>query len=175
MERNHKRISFKNRCYKNKNNFITKVVYAANVVCTFASGLLDKARTNWTIKAEKQREKNDEFLKLATSINQDNFIVDDLDNDENEEFPFVEYFTADEYEEFKKRITEYPFLKEQIENSKEYLNAMEGQMEYFRNAYNKQLEMHETLIQSVKNFSDNLVQRNFIEAKDKGLDTDSKK
>lgn len=98
-----------------------------------------------------------------------------LDNDENEEFPFVEYFTADEYEEFKKRITEYPFLKEQIENSKEYLNAMEGQMEYFRNAYNKQLEMHETLIQSVKNFSDNLVQRNFIEAKDKGLDTDSKK
>ena len=98
-----------------------------------------------------------------------------LDNDENEEFPFVEYFTADEYEEFKQRITEYPFLKEQIENSKEYLNAMEGQMEYFRNAYNKQLEMHETLIQSVKNFSDNLVQRNFIEAKDKGLDTDSKK
>ena len=80
-----------------------------------------------------------------------------------------------EYEEFKKWITEYPFLKEQIENSKEYLNAMEGQMEYFRNAYNKQLEMHETLIQSVKNFSDNLVQRNFIEAKDKGLDTDSKK
>ena len=41
---------------ENKNNFITKVVYAANVVCTFASGLLDKARTNWTIKAEKQRE-----------------------------------------------------------------------------------------------------------------------
>ena len=41
---------------ENKNNFITKVVYAANVVCTFASGLLDKARTNWTIKVEKQRE-----------------------------------------------------------------------------------------------------------------------
>lgn len=41
---------------ENKNNFITKVVYAANVVCTFASGLLDKARTNWTIKVEKRRE-----------------------------------------------------------------------------------------------------------------------
>lgn len=40
---------------ENKNNFITKVVYAANVVCTFASGLLDKARTNWTIKARKTR------------------------------------------------------------------------------------------------------------------------
>ncbi|WP_395043558.1 DEAD/DEAH box helicase [Flavobacterium sp.] len=39
---------------------------------------------NELLKAEKQREKNEEFLKLATSINQDNFIVDDLDNDENE-------------------------------------------------------------------------------------------
>ena len=125
--------------------------------------------------------------KLKNPYSKDFAISEDLKNalfsdkfqtnsdNENEEFPYVEYFTADEYEEFKKRITEYPFLKEQIENSKEYLNAMEGQMEYFRNAYNKQLEMHETLIQSVKNFSDNLVQRNFIEAKDKGLDTDSKK
>ena len=61
-------------------------------------------------------------------------------------------------------------LKEQIQNSKEYLNTIENQMEYFKNAYNKQLEMHENLVQSVKNFSDNLMQRNYIEAKEKGLD-----
>jgi hypothetical protein len=94
------------------------------------------------------------------------------DIQENEEFPYVEYFTEEEYEEFKKRITEYPFLKEQIENSKEYLKAMENQIEYFRTSYNKQLEIHESLVHSVKNFSDNLVQRNFIEAKEKGLDKD---
>ena len=108
-----------------------------------------------------------------------NFIFSDsfqtISDNENEEFPHVEYFTSDEYEEFKKRITEYPFLKEQIESSKQHLEAMEKQIEYFRFSYNKQLEIHEKLIQSVKNFSDNLVQRNFIEAKDKGLDTDSKK
>lgn len=92
------------------------------------------------------------------------------DTQENEEFPYVEYFTEEEYEEFKKRITEYPFLKEQIENSKEYLKAMENQIEYFRTSYNKQLEIHENLVHSVKNFSDNLIQRNFIEAKEKGLD-----
>lgn len=92
------------------------------------------------------------------------------DTEENEDFPYVEYFTEQEYEEFKKRITEYPFLKEQIENSKEYLKAMENQIEYFRNSYNKQLEIHENLVHSVKNFTDNLVQRNFIEAKEKGLD-----
>lgn len=92
------------------------------------------------------------------------------DTQENEEFPYVEYFTEEEYEEFKKRITEYPFLKEQIENSKEYLKAMENQIEYFRTSYNKQLDIHENLVHSVKNFSDNLIQRNFIEAKEKRLD-----
>lgn len=85
------------------------------------------------------------------------------DDNENEEFPFVEYFTADEYQEFKKRITEYPFLKEQIENSKDHLEALEKQIEYFRFSYNKQLEIHEKLIDAFK-------QRNFIEAKEKGLD-----
>ena len=82
----------------------------------------------------------------------------------------TEYFTEEEYLEFQKRLTEFPILIEHIQNSKEYLNTIENQMEYFKNAYNKQLEMHENLVQSVKNFSDNLMQRNYIEAKEKGLD-----
>ena len=82
----------------------------------------------------------------------------------------TEYFTDEEYQEFQKRLTEYPILKQQIQNSKEYLSTIENQMEYFKNAYNRQLDMHENLIQSVKSFSDNLTQRNFIEAKEKGLD-----
>ncbi len=86
-----------------------------------------------------------------------------ISDNENEEFPHVEYFTSDEYEEFKKRITEYPFLKEQIESSKQHLEAMEKQIEYFRFSYNKQLEIHEKLIDSFR-------ERNFIEAKEKGLD-----
>ena len=96
-----------------------------------------------------------------------NFIFSDsfqtISDNENEEFPHVEYFTSDEYEEFKKRITEYPFLKEQIESSKQHLEAKEKQIEYFRFSYNKQLEIHEKLIDSFR-------ERNFIEAKEKGLD-----
>ena len=96
-----------------------------------------------------------------------NFIFSDsfqtISDNETEEFPHVEYFTSDEYEEFKKRITEYPFLKEQIESSKQHLEAMEKQIEYFRFSYNKQLEIHEKLIDSFR-------ERNFIEAKEKGLD-----
>lgn len=82
---------------------------------------------------------------------------------ENSEFPYVEYFTEEEYEEFKKRITEYPFLKEQISISQEYLESLKSQIEYFRMSYHRQLDIHEKLIDSVK-------ERNFIEAKEKGLD-----
>ena len=53
--------------------------------------------------------------------------------------------------------------KEQIENSKQHLEAMEKQIEYFRFSYNKQLEIHEKLIDTFR-------ERNFIEAKEKGLD-----
>ena len=113
--------------------------------------------------------------KLKNPYSKDFAISEDLKNalfsdkfqtisdNENEEFPHVEYFTSDEYEEFKKRITEYPFLKEQIESSKQHLEAMEKQIEYFRFSYNKQLEIHEKLIDSFR-------ERNFIEAKEKRLD-----
>ena len=101
----------------------------------------------------KWRQAND---KATTDQRQD-------DDTENEEFPFVEYFTAEEYEEFKKRITEYPFLKEKIEYSKEYLNSLKSQIEYFRMSYYRQLDIHEKLIESFR-------QRNFIHAKDKGFD-----
>ena len=113
--------------------------------------------------------------KLKNPYSKDFAISEDLKNalfsdkfqtnsdNENEEFPHVEYFTSDEYEEFKKRITEYPFLKEQIESSKQHLEAMDKQIEYFRFSYNKQLEIHEKLIDSFR-------ERNFIEAKEKRLD-----
>lgn len=39
---------------------------------------------NELLKAEKLRDKDDEYLTLSTAINQDNFIVDDIDNDDNE-------------------------------------------------------------------------------------------
>lgn len=84
-------------------------------------------------------------------------------HEEQDTFPHIEYFTEEEYQEFKKRITEYPFLKEQIKLSNEHLESLKSQIDYFRISYNRQLEIHEKLIDSVK-------QRNFIEAKEKGMD-----
>lgn len=104
----------------------------------------------------------EDIVNLLSSRHQNDKTATDSDK-ENSEFPYVEYFTEEEYEEFKKRITEYPFLKEQISISQEYLESLKSQIEYFRMSYHRQLDIHEKLIDSVK-------ERNFIEAKEKGLD-----
>jgi predicted DNA-binding transcriptional regulator YafY len=75
----------------------------------------------------------------------------------------TEYFTEEEYQEFHKRLLEYRFLKEQLTISKEFLDSLKNELEYHKSAYFRQLDIHEKLIDSVK-------QRNFIEAKEKGMD-----
>lgn len=75
----------------------------------------------------------------------------------------TEYFTEAEYQEFHKRLSEYPLLKEQLAHSKEYLDTLKNELEYHKSAYLRQLDIHEKMIDSVK-------QRNFIEARDKGMD-----
>ncbi|MFV0159262.1 hypothetical protein OBK24_12510 [Empedobacter falsenii] len=89
----------------------------------------------------------------------------------------TEYFTEDEYLEFQKRLTEYPLLKQQLEESKENLKTLINELDYHKTAYTKQLLLHEKLIESIAEKAvnerimlDTIRQRNFIEAKEKGLD-----
>lgn len=68
----------------------------------------------------------------------------------------VQEFTQGEYDEFHKRLSEYPFLKERI-------NDIVNDMEYYRKSMiskEKQMEMLLGFIQ----------QRNYIEAKEKKID-----
>jgi len=81
------------------------------------------------------------------------------------EFDHVEYFTDEEYQEFHKRLSEYPLLKEQLSHSREYLDTLKNELEYHKSAYLRQLDIHEKMIDSVR-------ERNFIEAKEKGMDQD---
>lgn len=78
------------------------------------------------------------------------------DSENEEEFEYFEAFTTEEYVEFQKRINEYPVLKEYIENLKE-------QIEFLR--FNS-IQQQET----IKDLSAGIKQRNFIEAKEKGID-----
>lgn len=78
------------------------------------------------------------------------------DNENDEEFDYVEGFTTSEYIEFQKRINEYPVLKEYIENLKE-------QIEFLRFNSAQQNEV-------IKDLSVSIKQRNFIEVKEKGFE-----
>jgi transcriptional regulator with XRE-family HTH domain len=68
----------------------------------------------------------------------------------------VESFSTEEYEEFQKRLIEYPLLKEQMEHLK-------SQIEYHTKSSESILRQMEILINSIQ-------QRNYIEAKEKGFD-----
>lgn len=67
----------------------------------------------------------------------------------------IEYFTEDEYQEFHKRLSEYPYLKERVDD---ILN----ELDYHKRAgesHNKQMEI---ILQTLQ-------QRNYIEAKEKKI------
>lgn len=61
----------------------------------------------------------------------------------------VEYFTPEEYEEFHKRLAEYPFLKERIE-------SVLNDMEYYRKSMGSKERQMELLLLAITN-------RRFIE------------
>ena len=107
------------------------------------------------------------YLIFNCIINSKQNIDTDLTENDN---GVTEYFTEEEYLEFQKRLTEYPLLKEKIEeskdrliDSKEYIQTLLNELEYHKQIYQKHLDMHQKMI-------DVFQQRNFIEAKEKGLD-----
>jgi transcriptional regulator with XRE-family HTH domain len=68
----------------------------------------------------------------------------------------IEYFTEDGYQEFHRRLSEYPYLKERV-------GDILNELDYHKRAgesHNKQMEI---ILQTIK-------ERNFIEANDKRLD-----
>ena len=94
-------------------------------------------------KTGKEISFNEDVLNLLVQRHNNDNITTDDDNG------ITEYFTEDEYQEFQKRLTEYPLLKQQLEESKENLNTLLNEMEYHKTAYTKQLLLHEKLIDSI--------------------------
>jgi len=77
-------------------------------------------------------------------------------NDIEVEYDVIEGFSAEEYQEFQKRLIEYPLLKEHLE-------TIMNQLEYFKESSASKDRQMELILENIQ-------QRNFIEAKDKKLD-----
>ena len=72
------------------------------------------------------------------------------------EYDIIEGFSAEEYQEFQKRLVEYPLLKD-------HLATIMNELEYHRKSgESKDRQMEKILA--------NIQQRNFIEAKDKKIE-----
>jgi DNA-binding MarR family transcriptional regulator len=71
------------------------------------------------------------------------------DTSSTQEYDVIEAFTNEEYQEFQKRLIEYPMLQKDLEYHRESAKSHQRQMELILR---------------------NLEQRNFIEAKDKKIE-----
>ena len=103
------------------------------------------------------------YLKSYFSLEKGAYIVSEkmlqvLKNEylQSESDTVVEEFTKEEYQEFHRRLSEYPFLKERIHD---ILNDLDYHRKSI-DSHNKQMDMILNMMQ----------QRNFIEAKEKKLD-----
>ncbi len=86
---------------------------------------------------------------------------DNLTTDENE--VITDYFTPEEYEEFKKRLIEYPMIKKHID-------SLQGEIDYHRTQYESLMQLHKEFVQMHQTALNNISQRNWIEVKEKKLD-----
>lgn len=108
-----------------------------------------------TIKENKYKVSQLVFDALIRAKKHDTDLTE-LDTNLTDNELLTEYFTPEEYNLFQKRLTEYPILKEQIEYLKE-------QIEKNRDEHRLQLSIFKSLIASIE-------QRNYIEAKSKGIE-----
>ena len=99
-----------------------------------------------------------EFLKEKTNFADtpsDNVGTSaDTDNEEPE-FDIIEGFSKEEYQEFQKRLVEYPLLKA-------HLATIMNELEYHRKSGESKDKQMELILANIQ-------QRNFIEAKDKKI------
>lgn len=93
---------------------------------------------------------------------------------------YAEY-TENEYQDAEQKLNEWYTLQTEITHQEEMFNVKlksvediaehyQTQFEYQRKQSDKILAIHQTLIDTIENQNKLALQRNFIEAKDKGLD-----
>lgn len=110
-----------------------------------------------------------QLINSDNTIDEDifNLIIERHRNDEeatdSENDLIEQFFTESEYEEFKKRLTEYPLIIRHIDTLKE-------QISYHKKQYEDLMVLHRELINMHQISLNNTQQRNYIEAKEKNLD-----
>ena len=99
---------------------------------------------------------NTNFADTPADTPADNLRTDADTTKKEQEYDIVEGFTAEEYQEFQKRLVEYPLLKD-------HLATIMNELEYHRESGRSKDKQMELILANIQ-------QRNFIEAKDKKIE-----
>jgi len=95
----------------------------------------------------------------------------------------LEVFTNDEYQILELRLREWHEHDQKIKHQEELFNvekaSLKDMLKHYKNQWKYQrkqseriLKIHQTLVETIDKQNLNILQRNFIEAKDKGLDNE---
>ena len=79
-------------------------------------------------------------------------------------------FTQEEYDKLEQIIKQQEINLNDIKHLQEMIESYQEQIQYLRNSLDKKDVLMNRLIDSLDNHSKNLLQKNYIEAKDKGYD-----
>lgn len=129
--------------------------------------------TQLDLEIESLKAENE---KLRDELKQAKEDVIDLEDNER-----IEIFTNDEYQILETRLLEWHEQQQKLQHQehlfeveklslKEMLEHYKNQFEYQKTQSEKILQMHQQLIDTIQKQNLNALQRNFIEAKSKGLD-----
>lgn len=88
--------------------------------------------------------KNDYLGQQTDSLRTNEAPLEPLTENESFENGRIEYFTDDEYQEFQKRLSEYPFLKERAE-------FLLNDLEYYRKSMTSKERQMELILLAITN------------------------
>lgn len=103
-----------------------------------------------------------EFFDLIVHLESESGQQADINGQETDIDGHIEFFTEEEYQEFHKRLVEYPLFKKHIE-------TLKSEIEHHKNQYEKLIQLHNDFVQAHKSSLKIIEQRNFIEAKEKKI------
>ena len=119
-------------------------------------------------KKEKIRKKNNRYLITEEHITE--WITNTNEAQQNEVSLITEDFTEEQYNKLQEVIEDYPLKLKDVQHLQEMVESYRLQLEYLKKSLDKKDDMMQKLLTSLDNHTKNLLQKNYIEAKDKNYD-----
>ena len=121
-------------------------------------------------KKQNIRKKANRYQITQTHIDKWIDFLNGTQSNATNENTITQEFTQDEYDQLEQIIKQNPINLRDIKHLQEMIESYQNQIEYLRNSLDKKDVMMQKLLSSLENHSRNLLQKNYIEAKEKGID-----